>query len=46
MDLKRAKEILNNNREIPLSEHEVKQALELITIYSQLLIKNLLNETP
>ena len=46
MDLKRAKEILNNNRENSLSEHEVKQALELITIYSQLLIKNLLNETP
>ncbi len=45
MDLKRAKEILNNNREIPLSENEVKQALELITSYSQLLMQNLLKET-
>ena len=46
MDLKRAKEILNNNRENPLSENEVKQALELITTYCQLMIKNLLNEAP
>lgn len=45
MDLKRAKEILNNNRETPLSENEVKQAFELITSYSQLLMQNLLKET-
>lgn len=45
MDLKRAKEILNNNRKTPLSEDEVKQALELITSYSQLLMQNLLKET-
>jgi hypothetical protein len=44
MDLKRAKEILNNNREKPLNDREVQQALDLITSYSQLLIKNLLNE--
>jgi hypothetical protein len=45
MDLKRAKEILNNNSENPLSDNEVRNVLSFLSSYAQVLLQNLLKES-
>jgi|AntAceMinimDraft_13_1070369.scaffolds.fasta_scaffold05840_5 hypothetical protein len=43
MDLEKVKVILNKNLEVPLTDKEVKESLEFLTRYSQLVMSNLLN---